>query len=253
MPRPGTAFFVANLRPANYTRMDSIHAAESPWLILGESIVSNADGNQPDPNELNLPDNEEQFEALDLPGTDGADPLGGLDFGSADGGDPLGLGQTDGGATESAPEESGAIGDVFESMPAEADADVESAEPESSDKPQAEPREGIGMAGFAVFGFCGLSIVLLVALDAMVFMKWGFLFMLLMNVFWLIGTAIPFVMWMGRKTLNFFEVALGLSLAGILVAVSLLLMEMVDYGGEVKPKGTVSAVQSPSDRTIAVA
>ena len=119
---------------------------------------------------------------------------------------------------------------------------------------EAEPKECIGLAGFAVFGVCALSILLLIALDVMVFLEWGFLFMLLMNVFWLIATAIPFIMWMGRKTLNFQEVMLGLSLVAIIIAATLLLVELVDYEGEVAPKGgAAAAVQSHDDNTIAVA
>lgn len=212
--------------------------------------MSNADGNQPDPNDLDLPDNEDQFEALDLPGTDAPDPLG--DFGDLEGGDPLAdLGQQDGEAADAFSGEG--VGDVFEGMPEESADEIEPVAPKSSKKPRGEPRESIGMAGFAVFGFCGLSVLALLALDAMVFLKWGPIFMLFMNVFWLMATAIPFIMWMGRKKLNFFEVVLGLSLACIIVAVALLLVEMVAYEGEVKPKGVATAVHPGSDRTMAVA
>jgi uncharacterized integral membrane protein len=230
---------------------------------LGESIVSNADGNQPDPNELNLPGDEEQLgdlEELDLPDTEAPDPLADLgDLDLPDAGDPLAdLDQPAGleAVADEGLEEVPAVSDAFESLPEDSGSEVEQAEPEASDqdaKPKREPGEGIGMSGLAVFGVCGLSVLLLLALDVMVFLKWGFLFMLLMNVFWLMATAIPFIMWMGRKTLNFYEVVLGVSLAGIIVAVSLLLVEMVDYEGEVKPKSAASAVQLGSVRTIAVA
>lgn len=215
--------------------------------------MSNADGKQPDPNELNLPGEDEQFgglEDLDLPGTDGPDPLG--DFGDLnlpDAGDPLDdQGQT--GANELEP----LVDEGLEQVAAESQ--VEQSKPEKAQRDERrkrEPREGVGMAGLAVFGVCGLSILLLLVLDAMVFLSWGFLFMLLMNVFWLMATTIPFIMWMGRKTLNFYEVVLGLSLAGIIIAVALLLVEMVDYEGEVKPKGVASAVHLGADRTMTVA
>jgi hypothetical protein len=111
------------------------------------------------------------------------------------------------------------------------------------------------MAGMAVFGACGLSVLLLLVLDAMVFVNWEFMFMVLMNVFWLMATAIPFIMWMGRETLNFYEIVLGISLAGIIVAVALLLGELVAYEGEVSPKGggAAAAIQLGSDNTTAVA
>lgn len=225
--------------------------------------MSNADGNQPDPNELNLPGDDEQLdglESLDLPDTDGPDPLGdlgGLDL--PDGSEPLA--DLDAEGTEPVAgeglEEVPAMSDGFESLPDDTGNQIVDDEPETPGAGQdseAVPKEGIGLPELAVFGACGLSVLLLVALDAMVFRNWGFLFMLLMNVFWLMATAIPFIMWMGRKTLNFQEVMLGLSLAAIIIAVSFLLVELVDYEGEVKPKGgAASAVQLGAESTIAVA
>lgn len=214
--------------------------------------MSSANGNQPDPDELDFSGNESQFEDLDLPGTDAQDSLG--DFGAAEGGDPLAsFGEM---AEEAQPMQAEEVGDeAAAALEAESLVDEEPVEPEPSKKPKKAPREGIGMAGLGVFGFCGLSVLLLLALDAMVFKNWGFLFMLLMNVFWLMATAIPFIMWMGRKTLSFYEVALGIALAGIIVAVSLLLVELVRYGGEVTPKraASASAAQLGSERINAVA
>ncbi len=227
--------------------------------------MSNADGNQPDPTELSLPGEDEQLdglEELDLPDADALDPLGDLgDLDLPEAGDPLAdLDQVDENGLEPLAdeglEEVPAMSDAFESLSEDPGSEVEQVEPETSDEDETserEPRESIGMAGIAVFGVCGLSVISLFALDAMVFRHWGFIFMLLMNVFWLMATAIPFIMWMGRKTLNFYEVVLGLSLAGVIIAVALLLVEMVDYEGEVKPKGAAAAVQLGSDRTIAVA
>ena len=228
--------------------------------------MSNPDGNQPDPNELNLPGDDEQLdglEDLELPGSEDAEPLadlGDLDL-PDDGGLPTDLGADgteplDGESLEDASEMDDASDSLTEDSSDEDDWESlgVSDDSEEEEEEEAEPKKGIGLAGFAVFGLCALSILLLIALDVMVFLKWGFLFMLLMNVFWLIATAIPFIMWMGRKTLNFQEVMLGLSLAAIIVAVSLLLVEMVAYQGEVKPKGgTASTTQLGAERTIAVA
>lgn len=220
-----------------------------------------SNGNQPDPNELNLPDDEQLdgLDGLDLPDLDDAETAG--DFGSLDLPDEaesLGEFDSDGlePASEEALEEMPAVSDGFETLPEGANDEIEEKElaSELEEEPEAAPKEGIGLTGLAVLGVCGLSVVLLLALDAMVFLGWGILFMLFMNVFWLMATAIPFIMWMGRKTLNFQEVMLGLSLAAIIIAVSLLLVEMVNYEGEVKPKGgAASAVQLGADRTIAVA
>jgi hypothetical protein len=232
---------------------------ESPSLILGEPNVSNADGKQPDFDEFNLPGDEEQLEnleELDLPET--SDPIGGLGgFDLPDGSDPLAdIGEGQGAGPEpfgdgtEGIEEATAVGD-------ESDTDMEESEAEAVDKKKKPTRvsgEGVGMAGLAVFGFCGLSVFLLFALDAMVFMSWGFFFMLFMNIFWLMATAIPLIMWLGRKRLNFYEILLGISLAAIIIAVALLLAEFAEYEGEATPKGgTASAVQLGSERTIAVA
>lgn len=230
-------------------------------LISGESIVSN--GNQPDPNELNLPGDDEQLdglEGLDLPDLDDAGDI--EDFGNLDlpeDGEPLA--DFDSPAPEAgdegAFEEISAASDDLESFPEELSDQADEDDlgiSEEEEETEAEPKEGIGLTGLAVFAFCGLSVILLLVLDAMVFLGWGMLFMLFMNVFWLMATSIPFIMWMGRKTLNFQEVMLGLSLAAIIIAVSLLLVEMVDYEGEVKPKGgAASAVQLGVESTIAVA
>ena len=117
--------------------------------------MSNADGNQPDPNELDFSGDEAQFEDLDLPGTDAPDSLG--DFGAAEGGDPLAsFGEI---AEEAQPMQAEEAGDeVAPALEAESLGEEESVEPETSKKPKKAPREGIGMAGLGVFGFCALSV-----------------------------------------------------------------------------------------------
>ena len=224
-----------------------------------------SNGNQPDPNDLNLPGDDEQLdglEGLDLPDLDDAadiEDFGGLDL--PDDGEPLedfdspALESGDEGVFEGISAESDDLESLPEELSDQADEDdLGMSEEEEEEETEAASKEGIGLTGLAVFAFCGLSVILLLVLDAMVFLGWGMLFMLFMNVFWLMATSIPFIMWMGRKTLNFQEVMLGLSLAAIIIAVSLLLVEMVDYEGEVKPKGgAASAVQLGVESTIAVA
>lgn len=241
--------------------------------------MSNADGNNLEPKNGSLPDGGDPLEGRgDL---ESQDPLGNLDeAGGFDEAVPLG----DLPAAEAAAEE----GEVSAEAPAESKdtkksrrkqaakdkaakkqaAKEEAAREKAARKQAAKERavkdkgekapsgEGRGIAGIAVLGFCGVSILLLVALDAMVFLRQGFLFLLLINVFWLIATAIPLIMWLGRETLNFYEVVLGISLAGVVIAVSLLAAEwLVRYGGESKPKvGAVPmATQFGAERTSAVA
>ena len=232
--------------------------------------MSNADGKQPDFDDFNLPGDEGQFEnleELDLP--DASDPLAGLELPDAsdplagiEGGDAAGPGPVGGSAedmeqvaaVEGAGEESTAGKKKRKAKLPVMKAKKEKKRKEKAEKPVGEPGEGFGMAGLAVFGACGLSVLLLLVLDVMVFMKWGILFMLFMNGFWLLATAIPLIMWLGRKRLNFYEVMLGIALAAIILAVALLLAELANYGGEATPKGgAASAVQLGSESTIAVA
>lgn len=231
--------------------------------------MSNADGNNLDPKKENLPGDDDLVGGLgdlELPGLESQDPLGDLGGAGAFGeGAPLGdlpameatgeIGQPAAGLPEAAPEE------ALEESPEDAKGKKKKRRPraakEKKEKGERAPLfEGLGIAGMAVLGFSGLSILLLLVLDAVAFLGHGFLFLLLINVFWLMATAIPFIMWMGRKTLNFYEVVLGISLAGIVIAVSLLAAEwLVQYKGESKPQvgaATIS-IQSGAERIIAVA
>jgi len=231
--------------------------------------VSNDNDNKPNPDELDLPELDDLesggLEDLDLPETEAGDPLS--DLGEPDLPDSAGLDELSESlsevdeAAEEAPVETEALDSTAEEgdeapledfgpSPTESDEDVA----QDQDEEEAERKAGLGLPGLAVFGFCGLSVLTLLALDVMVFLKWGFLFFLLMNVFWLMATAIPFIMWMGRKTLNFYEVVLGISLAGIIIAVALLLAEVEDYKGEITPKGGGAArAYDGADSTRAIA
>lgn len=260
----------------------SVSVPSFPCLISGDSAVSNADGNNLNSKKESLPGAGDPLEGLEDLESQG--PLGDLgDAGAFDEGAPLGdlpaaevteEGELPGELSAEAPEESkGAKKNrrkqAAKDKTAKKQAAKEQAAREKAAKKQAakeravkEKREkapsgeGRGMAGIAVMGFCGLSVLLLLALDAMVFLRQGFLFLLLINVFWLIATAIPLVMWLGRETLNFYEVVLGISLAGIVVAVSLLAAEwLVRYGGESKPKVGAAPIttQFGAERTSAVA
>lgn len=229
--------------------------------------MSNADGKQPDFDEFNLPGDEGQFEnleELDLP--DASDPLAGLEL--PDASDPLaGIEGGDAAAPGPDSEQVAPVEDAGQESTAgkkkrkakspvvkEKKAKKEKKKKEKPETPVGEPGEGFGTAGLAVFAACGISVLLLLVLDVMVFMKWGILLMLFMNAFWLLATAIPLMMWLGRKRLNFYEVMLGIALAAIIIAVALLLAELANYGGEATPKGgTASAAQLASESTIAVA
>ncbi len=233
--------------------------------------MSKADDNQPDFNDFDLPGDEDQLENLDLP--DSADPM--ADFGSLDlptDDEPQVIDDA-----ASAPEEMTPLGD--EALEEESAAAEEgpaagkkkgkkSKKPKKEKKPKAKKEkkpkpkrqavegEGMGMAGIATFGFCGLSLLLLAAMDVMVFKNWGFMFLLFMNVFWAIGTAVPFIMWMGRKKLNFYEVMLGLAVIAIIIALGLFVGEMASYDGNVTPGGagapaSTAQLGSPSTSVLA--
>ena len=227
--------------------------------------MSNADDNQPDFNDFDLPGDEDQLENLDLP--DAADPM--ADFGSLDlpsGDEPQVIDDA-----ASGPEELSPLGD--EALEEEAPAagkkkGKKSKKPKKEKKPKAKKEKkpkpkrqavegeakGMGMAGMATFGFCGLSLLVLAAMDVMVFKNWGFMLMLFMNVFWAIGTAVPFIMWMGRKKLNFYEVMLGLAVIAIIIALGVFVGEMASYDANVTPGGAgASTAQLGSANTSVLA
>ncbi len=219
--------------------------------------MSNADGKQPDFDDFNLPGDEpplENLDGLDLP--DASDPMSSLEeLDLPEGGDlpPVS-------SPESAAEGVEEVAAVEETAdePATGKKKRKSKgagkKKERKEKPARVAGEGVGPAGIATFAVCGLSVLGLLAMDAMVFKDWGILFMILVNVFWLMATAIPLIMWLGRKRLNFYEVMLGIALAGIIIAVMLLLGELARYGGETTPKGgTAAALQLGAERTMALA
>ena len=220
--------------------------------------MSNADGDNLDPNKLNLPGEGEPLGGLgdlNLPDLESPDLLGEPGGGSVEAEAPLG----DLPALEAAVEEATeSPAETAEESPEEEKGKKKKRRARKAKEPgeKAPSGEGLGVAGLAMLGFCGLSILLLLVLDVVAFLGHGFLFFLLINVFWLMATAIPFIMWMGRKTLNFYEIVLSISLAGIVIAVSLLAAEwLVEYEGESKPKvgaATIST-QLGAESTTALA
>ena len=129
-------------------------------------------------------------------------------------------------------------------------------------RPKQESDEEAGLVAYLVWAVCGISCLGVLVADVMIFSSRGassIVFIILLTVIWLMGTAIPFLLWKGRRTNTAYVVFLGISLAGILVANLLLLLELATYGGDIGAKGArqsmhvAPAVQSAPDNTSATA
>lgn len=206
--------------------------------------MSNADGENLEPDGFDLEGDEFEFA--------GDDTLASDDESAAAGDD-------------STPVDDGLISEE----PVLSDDAAEEEEEEKEEEEVAAPvanmkstKEGPGLVGYAVWAICGLSCVCLAAANVKIFMdheSQAVIFLVFMNLIWLMGTAIPFLLWVGRKTINTYVVMLGLSLAGVLIAVGFLLMELVTYGGDIKAKGgpqarhAAPAAQSSAANTRATA
>jgi cation transport ATPase len=128
-------------------------------------------------------------------------------------------------------------------------------------KPEQVSQEAPDLATLAVWVVCGLSCLGVLVADVVILSSRGgssIVFIILLTTIWLMGTAIPFLLWKSRRTNNAYVVFLGISLAGILVANILLLLELATYGGDISAKGAQSthiapAVQSAPANTTATA
>ena len=129
-------------------------------------------------------------------------------------------------------------------------------------KPKQESEEEAGLVAYLVWAVCGISCLGVLLADGVILISQGpssIVFIILLTLIWLMGTAIPFLLWKGRGTNTAYVVFLGISLAGILVANLLLLVELATYGGDIGAKGAqqsmhvAPAVQSAPDNTSATA
>jgi cation transport ATPase len=222
--------------------------------------VSKADGENFDPLDFDLPDDEiteseEELEPLDestLSEESGLDgPLGDLEESEV----------TDDEAEETVPKPG--------KKKKKKDKKPRAKKQKKEKKPKAKKakqgaEEGMSLATIAVWAVCGISCLGLLVADAMIFSSRGgspstIVFIVFLSVFWLIATAIPFMLWKGRQTNTAYVVFLGISLAGILIANLLLLLELASYGGDIGAKGAQArihvapAVQSAADNASATA
>jgi cation transport ATPase len=221
-------------------------------LVCGGATVSKADGDNLDPLDFDLPDDDLTASGEEL---DSAD--------------------------ESAlPEESGldeALDDLEEAVVSDDETEETVSKLDRKKKkrarkpkikkpkerkPRQESEEEAGLVAYLVWAVCGISCLSVLVADVMILASRGsssIVFIILLTVIWLMGTAIPFMLWKGRRTNTAYVVFLGISLAGILVANLLLLLELATYGGDIGEKGTqqslhvAPAVQSAPDNTSATA
>ncbi len=217
--------------------------------------MSNADGENLDPDGFDLEGDEFEIAGDDMLASDDESAAAGDDLAPVD----------DGLNSEEAVVEEG-LEDLDSLEPVLSE---EASEEEEDEEEAAAPvakmkstKEGPGPVGYAVWAICGLSCVCLAAANVMVFLdhgSQGIIFLVFMNLLWLMGTSIPFLLWVGRKANNMYVVMLGLSLAGVLIAIGFLLMELVTYGGDIKAKSApqarhvVPAIQSSAANTKATA
>ena len=128
-------------------------------------------------------------------------------------------------------------------------------------KPRQESEQEAELADYAVWAVCVISCLAVLVADVMILLSRGASsigFIIILTIIWLAGTSIPFLLWNSRRTNTAYVVFLGLSLAGIVVANLLLLLELATYGGDFGAKGAQSlhvapAVQSAPDNTSATA
>jgi len=129
-------------------------------------------------------------------------------------------------------------------------------------RPGRDSEEAAGPVAYLVWAVCIISCLGVLVADIMIFSSRGtssIVFIILLTVIWLTGTAIPFLLWKNRETNTAFVVFLGISLAAILFANLLLLLELATYGGDFGAKRAQQsmrvgpAVQSAPDNTSAAA
>lgn len=128
--------------------------------------------------------------------------------------------------------------------------------------PVLKPAEETGPIGSLVLAVCGVSCLVMLVTDVLILVSQGassILFIILLTTLWLMGTAIPYLLWKGRRDNTVYVVFLGISLAGILLANLLLLLELATYGGDIGAKGAqqsmhvAPAAQSAPDNASATA
>jgi hypothetical protein len=193
--------------------------------------VSNADDENLDSEGFDLEGDDFDLSGDDMLASDDDSAAAGDDLAPAD--EPV--------SEETAAEEG--LGDLDALEPVVSDDASEEEEEDEAVAPVAKKKsfeEGPGLVGYAVWAICGLSCVCLAVANVMIFLDHGsssLIFLVFLNLLWLLGTLIPFLLWMGRKANDTYVVMLGLSLAGVLLAVGFLLMELVPYGGDIKAKG----------------
>jgi hypothetical protein len=102
-----------------------------------------------------------------------------------------------------------------------------------------------GPLAYAVFGFSAILLLGLVYFDVSVLKNWVFVPLFIVNLVWLIGAAIPVLLWLGRQTLNVYEVLLGFALLALLVGIGCLAVEVARYQGDIKAKSVSMAGLGP--------
>ncbi len=218
-----------------------------------------------------------EFEEFELPGDD-----------LAQSGDDAGIGETD-----NAPETSAEF-DNLDDLPEGPDlSDVgasqadESGSNETADEPEpvdvspvvgdgsddeanapSKPKLKLDLPTLLAFGASGLVLAALAYADLLVLGEWTFACVVALNGLGLVAAAIPFLLWMGRGSLeasdvdagqgprrknplSVYDVLLSITLAALLIGCGLLLLELAAYKGDVFAKE--KSLQSVLPRAVQAA
>ncbi len=223
---------------------------------MGENTVS--DGDKLDFDEFELPGDEMAQSADDA--TTGETDDGSETSAEFDNLDDLPEGPelSDVGASQAA--ESGSNETAAEPEPVDVSAAVSDGSDDEANAPS-KPKRKLDLPTVLAFGASGLLLAALAYADLLVLGEWTFGCVVALNGLGLVAAAIPFLLWMGRGSLeasdvdsgqetrrknplSVYDVLLSVTLAAILVGAGLLLLELAAYKGDVfaKEKSLQSAL-----------
>jgi hypothetical protein len=194
----------------------------------GGETVSNDEGENLDFSELDLPEEDMLQPGDDMlqPGDDMLQPGDDMLQPADDMLQPA----DEGVAEPEALAETAAFEDIEVAAPTDA-------EKKTGDEDEAKPEEKrFGLPDYLVWAVVALSCVGLVLVDVWLYRKYGgssLLFLGFISALWLILTSIPLMLGMGRRKATVYDYLLAVSLTGIVVGVFCLLMELVNYGGDI--------------------
>ncbi len=92
---------------------------------------------------------------------------------------------------------------------------------------------------YIMLAISGLVLLAVIVINLYALIAYGFgswFFLLIFDILGIALAAVPLLLWTARESLNFFDVALGVSLAAIIISSMMVLLEISRYGGDIKAK-----------------